>query len=393
VFTLVAEPQANPALIPSNVKGVNVRDLSRTLKESWSLIEDRQDKLAGQFYARMFLADPQLRELFPVQMDQTRSRLLAALLTAIQNVDEPELLDDYLRGLGRDHRKYHAGPAHYEQMGRALLESLRDLSGDQWCAEYDTAWQEAYRVISGRMQAGAAEAEGPAMWHAEVIAHERRSRDIAVFTCRPLRPLGYRAGQHVSIECGYQPRQWRVYSVANAPRQDGLMQFHVRAVRGAGWVSGALVRRLKPGDMLRLASPMGSMTINRRCTRDIVCVAGGTGLAPIKALVEELGRFNRTRWVHLFFGARTEDDLYDLPDLGRLAARYPWLSVVPACSHDRRFVGERGNVADVLARYGPWTGYEFFVSGPPPMITATLGRLAQLGVPADRIHYDPPAAH
>ena len=94
-----------------------------------------------------------------------------------------------------------------------------------------------------------------------------------------------------------------------------------------------------------------------------MCVAGGTGLAPIKALVEELTRYNRTRWVHVFFGAKDRDDLYDLAELNRLAARYPWLSVVPACSDDPSFVGEQGNISEVVARYGPWDDHDFFVSG------------------------------
>ena len=185
-----------------------------------------------------------------------------------------------------------------------------------------------------------------------MLTHERRGTDIAVFTCRPLQPLEHRAGQYVSVECAYQPRLWRTYSVASAPRKDATMEFHVRAL-GAGWVSSALVRRLKVGDMVRLAAPMGSMTLDRKSTRDIVCVAGGTGLAPIKALVEELTRYNRTRWVHLFFGARHRDDLYDLDELNRLAARYPWLSVVPACSEDPGFAGEQGTISDVVSRYGP----------------------------------------
>jgi NAD(P)H-flavin reductase/hemoglobin-like flavoprotein len=344
--------------------------------------------LASEFYARMFLADPQLRDLFPVQMDRSRSRLLGAIVTAIQNLDDPERLDDYLAGLGRDHRKYHAGPEHYALMGVTLRQSLRSLAGADWCPAYDDAWAEAYRLIAERMQVGAEADTGPAMWHAEVLTHERRAADIAVFTCRPLSPLPYQAGQHVSIECGYQPRQWRTYSVANAPRSDGVMEFHVRA-RDAGWVSAALVRRLQPGDMLRLASPVGSMTVNRRSTRDIVCVAGGTGLAPIKALVLELTRFNRTRWVHLFFGARTRDDLYDLPELERLAARYPWLSLVPACSEDPGFNVEQGFVGDVVARYGPWAKHDFFVSGPSAMVRSTLHRLAELGVPSRQIKYDP----
>src|SRR5207245_11402623 len=127
-------------------------------------------------------------------------------------------------------------------------------------------------------------------------------------------PLEYRAGQYVSIGCRYQSRLWRVYSMANAPRDDGSMDFHVRAL-GAGWVSSALVRRLKPGDMIKLAAPMGSMTLDPASTRDIVCVAGGTGLAPIKALVDELNRYNRTRWGHLIFGAPHRGDPYAIARL------------------------------------------------------------------------------
>jgi NAD(P)H-flavin reductase len=165
------------------------------------------------------------------------------------------------------------------------------------------------------------------------------------------------------------------------------LEFHVRAI-GAGWVSSALVRRLQPGDMIRLAAPMGSMTLDRRSTRDAVFVAGGTGLGPIKSLLEELTRYNRTRWVHVFFGARNREDLYDLAELNRLAARYPWLSVVTACSDDPGFAGEHGNISDVVTRYGPWNEHDFFVSGSGSMVKATLKSLAELQVPAMRIKYD-----
>jgi NAD(P)H-flavin reductase len=362
-------------------------DMSRLLKESWGLVEDRQDKVAGYFYARMFLSNPQLRDLFPVQMDVQRTRLLGAIVAAIQTVDSPDQFNDRLGALGRDHRKFRVDPEHYDQVGRALLEALRTFAGEQWSLEYDQAWRDAYQAMSARMIASAAEDTTPPMWQAEVLTHERRARDIAVFTCRPMQPLRYRAGQHVSLECSYQPRLWRSYSVANAPRGNGEMEFHVRAL-GVGWVSGALVRRIRPGDMIRLAAPMGSMTLDRKSTRDIVCVAGGTGLAPIKALVQELARYNRTRWVHVFFGARDREDLYDLAALNELAARYPWLSVVPACSGDDGFAGERGNVTDVVRRYGPWPEHDFFVSGPPAMIRATLRCLTELNVPSTRIRYD-----
>lgn len=361
--------------------------LSRLLKESWTLVEEQQDKVAGYFYSRIFLSHPQVRDLFPVQMDVQRARLLGAIVTAVQTLDDPERFDEYLRSLGRDHRKFYVEPEHYDVVGKALMESLRTFAGESWSIEYDQAWRDAYDVIARKMISGADADTNPPFWHAEVQRHERRSRDIAVFTVKPLTPVEYKAGQYMSMECKYQPRLWRVYSVANAPSKEGLLEFHVRAL-GAGWVSSALVRRLKPGDMIRIAAPMGSMTLDRRSTKDVVCIAGGTGLAPVKALVQELTRYNRTRWVHVFFGAKDRDDLYDLAELNRLVARYPWLSVVAACSEDKGFQGEQGNIAEVVARYGPWADHDFFVSGSPAMVRSTLRVLAEMQVPSVRIKYD-----
>ncbi|GAB7049169.1 globin domain-containing protein [Catenuloplanes indicus] len=364
-------------------------DLPHLLRESWAVVEEQREKLAGYFYARIFLSYPHLRELFPVQMDVQRSRLLSAIVTAVQTIDDPERLDDYLRGLGRDHRKFQVTPEQYGVVGDALLESLRIFGGDRWTADFDRAWREAYDMISQKMISAARDETGdPAFWVAEVLSHERRGRDIAVLTVLPGQPLEFRAGQYVSVECpAYRPRVWRVYSMANAPRRDRTLEFHVRAL-SSGWVSGALVRRVRAGDLLRLAAPMGSMTLDRRSTRDIVCVAGSTGLAPIKALLEELTRFNRTRWVHVFFGAATREELYDLPELRAIAAAHPWVSLVPACSRDASFDGEHGNVSEIVGRYGPWNDHDFYVAGSTEMVRATLRTLAALDVPRSRIRHD-----
>ena len=363
--------------------------LARLLKESWTLVEDRADHLANYFYARLFLMDPNLRDMFPVQLAGQRSRLLGALVEAVQTVDDPSQFDSYLRSLGRDHRKFDVSPEHYGLVGVALIDALGAVAGDRWTLQYEQAWREGYDAIAARMLTGAAEEAGrPACWPAEVRTHERRGRgDVAVFTCRTLDPFEFRAGQYVSIETRHQPRLWRNYSVANAPRADSTLEFHVRAT-AAGWVSAALVRKLQVGDMIKIGPPMGSMTLDRSSTRDLVCVAGGTGLSPIKALVEELTHDNRTRCLHLFVGARDRDDLYDLPALRRLAGRYPWLSVVTACSDDAAYDGEQGNICAVVERFGPWQDHDFYVCGSPPMVRSTLGVLARMGVKAARAHYD-----
>lgn len=363
--------------------------LSRLLKESWALVEDRADTVAGYFYARMFLTHPPLRELFPLQMDEQRKHLLNAIVRVVQTVDDPERFATYLRGLGRDHRKFHVRPAHYAIVGDCLIEALREHSRGGWTAEYDQAWRDAYRAIAAKMMDGAeADADSPPCWHAEVVDHERRARDIAVFTVRPWPELPFRAGQYVTVETPHRPRLWRPYSIANAPRADGTLEFHVRATRN-GWVSSALVRKLAVGDVVRLGPALGSMTLDRRSPRDIVCIAGGTGLAPIKALVDELTRFNRNRWTYVFHGARTVDDLYDLPALREYADSYPWLNVVPAVSDDDLpDDAERGLISDVMAKRGPWQEHDVYVCGPPDMVRATRRRLDELEVPPMRIHHD-----
>jgi NAD(P)H-flavin reductase/hemoglobin-like flavoprotein len=361
--------------------------VSTILKESWKLVEDRRDRVASHFYARMFLSNPQLRDLFPVQMDVQRERLLGAIVSCIQNFDDPDQIDAYLRALGRDHRKFHVTPEHYAQVKVALLDAIRTHAGEKWSSLYEQAWADVYDLIAGKMMAGAAEDTDPPYWHAEVLSHERRGADIAVFTCRPIKPLRFRAGQYVSIECGHQPRLWRAYSMANAPRADGTLEFHVRAT-GAGWVSSALVRRLKVGDMLRLAAPMGSMTLDAESRRDIVFVAGGTGLAPVKALLDELTRYNRTRWIHLIRGARRRDDFYDRAHLDQIAEEYPWLTIIRAVSDEPDYPGERGALPDVMSRRGPWQNHDFYVAGSAPMVNATLRRLAEMQVPSTRVKYD-----
>ncbi|WJK41468.1 globin domain-containing protein [Solwaraspora sp. WMMA2056] len=364
-------------------------DLAQLLKESWVLVEEEHDQVAGYFYARLFLDQPSLRQLFPVHMDTQRRCLVEALVSAVGSIDDPEQFAEYLQGLGRAHRKFHVQPAQYAVFGPALLEALRTVADERWTIEYDQAWSEALQLLTTNLILGAESDTGPAFWHAEVLSHERRGTDVAVLTCRPLQhPLVHQAGQYVSVEAPrYAPRLWRSYSIANAPRPDNVLEFHVRAA-GAGWVSSALVRRVRPGDLLRVAAPMGTMLLDRDSPRDIVCLAGGVGLAPIKALVDELTRFNRSRWVHVYLGARTRDDLYDLPELQRLAAAYPWLNLVPCCTDDPGWTGEHGTVPEVLARYGPWHEHDFFVAGPSGMVRASLRTLAELEVPAAHIRYD-----
>lgn len=357
--------------------------IRRTLSE----IEPISDRVTSYFYALLFLHQPQLRDMFPVAMDTQRDRLFKALLTAIRCIDDVDALTEYLSHLGRGHRKYGTRPEHYPALGECLIGALAQHATQSWNAEAEAAWVRAYTTISQIMIDAAAEDEqhAPAWWHAEVVSHERRTADIAVITVRPDQPYPFRAGQYAAIETPWWPRVWRNYSFSCAPRPDGLLSFHVRAVP-AGWVSNALVNRASPGDVFRLGAPAGSMTVDHSADNGLLCLGGGTGIAPIKALVEEVAEHGRHRPVDVFYGARSDHDLYEIDTMKRLEQAHPWLSVRPVVSTRRS--GGRGRFPEAVLDYGPWPAYDAYLSGPPGMIRHGVDTLVGVGIPSHRIRHD-----
>jgi NAD(P)H-flavin reductase len=111
-------------------------------------------------------------------------------------------------------------------------------------------------------------------------------------------------------------------------------------------------------------------------------------LAPLKAILDQVAALQQPPKVHLFFGARNADGLYDLDCLEKMAAQYRWLTVTSAVSADSAFAGETGSLPDVVARYGDWSGYEAYLAGPTGMVKETGTRLASAGMAQDQIHIE-----
>jgi NAD(P)H-flavin reductase/hemoglobin-like flavoprotein len=342
------------------------------------------DEAPLYFYSHLFLSHPETRQLFPVSMAHQRDRLFAALGDVVARVDDLDALVPILQELGRDHRKFGTLAAHYPAVGASLLATLEHFD-DEWTPELAKSWSEAYDVVATVMiQAAEEAAEQPPWWEADVVGHERRTIDIAVLQVRPRARYDYLPGQSISLETDLRPRLWRYYSPANAPRPDGLLEIHVKA-RDGGPVSSALVRRVGVGDVLRLGPPLGHLALDPGSDRDLLLVAGGMGLAPLKAIIDQVARHGPPRRVDLFAGFRTEDQIYDRADLRRLEQENPWLTVTLAVSDDKASSLEHGEVGEVVVRHGPWLSREAFVAGPVPMVDDTVSRLLQHGVPRQRV--------
>jgi NAD(P)H-flavin reductase/hemoglobin-like flavoprotein len=359
------------------------------IRRSFAAVEPHSEELGRHFYGMLFSCAPETRDLFPVNMEVQRSRLLRALVHVVQMVDRPDDLAPFLEQLGRDHRKFGVLTEHYDAVGYALRSAVERFSGAEWTPEVARAWCESYARVAKAMVTAADTDRGPASWLARVVEHRRVGWDLALITVQPSEPLPYRAGQYVSVETPQRPRLWRYLSPANAPREDGTLEFHVRAVIN-GWVSRAMVAHARVGEAWRIGPPMGRMRVADGSERELLMVAGGTGMAPIKALLEDVARRKVKPRTQVFLGGRTWDDLYDFAYLRKLSYSNPWLDVVPVVETDDGASGaEHGTLADVITRYGAWADHDVVVCGSPAMIRATVSRMLVAGTPLDRITYDP----
>src|SRR5580658_9885062 len=360
-------------------------------QRSFFLLEQDADAAMTYFDGQLFAVDADIRAMFPPAMDLQRMRFFRALSRLAAGRDDLARLVPHLEHLGRAHRKYGVRDWHYDAFRGALMATLHRYVAPAWDAGTQDAWESAFDQAAGIMiDAARRDAEtSPAWWTATVTGTERRGPDLAVLTIEPGEPMSYRPGQHVSVQTPHRPRCWRRYSIANAPRPDGLLRLHVRAVAG-GLVSPALVHHVRRGDPLVLGAPEGVMTAATESNRDVLCLAGGTGLAPIKAIIEAVIHAPaplRRREIVLYFGVRRHRDLYDLAELQDMEVAYPWLQVIPALSDEPTRDFMSGTVPELAAR-ATWTDRDIYVSGPDAMIIRTVQVLRERGARGRLIRYD-----
>ncbi|WP_457029142.1 globin domain-containing protein [Kitasatospora sp. P5_F3] len=359
------------------------------IRASFAVVERRADQLVKYFYVHLFAHSPELRRLFPAELTEQRDRLFHALTQVVLQLEQSDQFTEYLRALGRDHRKFRAAAEHYPAVGASLLAALRHFSGHSWTQEIEKAWSEAYTVISQAMLEGArADAQAPAWWEAEVTDRRRAAADLVVLTLRPDRPYPYTAGQYLSLSSPRLPRLWRSYTIAGAPRTDGTLELHVRRVFG-GQLSSLLVNDVLPGETLLLGPPIGDTVVDQRSDRPLLAVAGGTGWATVKALIEQLAR-GRQRSATVFLAARQDADQYDLSAVRALVAEHAWLEVVLAAPEDG---AEREAAVDLLRtglrHVSDWSGHDIYLSGPPDLAPELAELLVELHAEPELIRYDP----
>jgi NAD(P)H-flavin reductase len=387
-----AAPAVRPGVTtPLTAPRSDVALAGEAVRAIWSRLDDQEADLAHWFAALLFSLAPGLRAQFPTQADRAARRLLRAAIAAMSAVDRPQELAAAVGGLAKETRALGLDATADEPVGVALVGAVREFAGELWAPGADAAWVLAYSLAAEPARRRAATL--PGVVTGTVVAHRRLSWDLAVVTVAPDTLVDYRPGQWVTVEVPQRPRMWRRLTPAGAPRADGHLEFHVRAVQG-GWVSRSIVAHSQCGERWNIGPAEGDLTADAAADRELLVVAGGTGAAVALALCEDLhaqaARGVDVRPTTVVVGGRTPEDLHSLDHFAVIAEDAPWLAVVGACESDPLDLElAPGTVVEAVTRSGPWLEHDVVIAGSPEMIRATTAALLVDGVPLDRIHYDP----
>lgn len=203
----------------------------------------------------------------------------------------------------------------------------------------------------------------------------------------PEQPLQFAAGQFARLKFADLPA--RAYSMANMPGEE-VLEFHIRIIPG-GRVSDHLNHDLKVGDSVQVEGPYGSAHLKPDDDSPLVLVAGSSGLAPAKSIAQTalLGRPQRR--VHLYFGVRNEAHVYAEPELQVLLSRYPNLKVETVLSEPEGATARRcGSLAEVVLQdLDTHRDAQFYVAGPPEMVSSVSQAVSGFGIGREQIHADP----
>lgn len=221
---------------------------------------------------------------------------------------------------------------------------------------------------------------------ATVEALEDLTHDIKRLRLRPAKPVEFSPGQYMQLQ--FTPEHVRPYSMAGLCG-DGLFEFHVRRVPD-GRVSGYIAHDLKVGDAVKVSGPLGSAYLRRRHAGPMLCVAGGTGLAPILSIVRGAVALGLHNPIHLYFGVRSPRDLYGLPWLEALQRVHPALHVHVLVTSGGDPARQRcGLVTEAIAQnHGDLDGWRAWLCGSPPMVEAATRLVRDKGIAAGHIYAD-----
>ncbi len=201
--------------------------------------------------------------------------------------------------------------------------------------------------------------------------------------------LPFLPGQYIDILL--QDGRKRSFSLAIPPHDDELLELHIRRVAD-GFYTKYVFDEMKVKTLLRIEGPHGSFTIDESTNRPIILLAGGTGFAPIKSILEHLFAENAKRELIFYWGARNQELLYLHELVEQWQTTFPNFSYVPVLSDDLSITGWQGRTGlvhqAVMQDFSDLSRHDIYACGPPAMIKAANSEFLNHGMNNSRFFSD-----
>ncbi len=201
--------------------------------------------------------------------------------------------------------------------------------------------------------------------------------------------LPFWAGQYIDVLLSDGER--RSFSLANPPHDDAYLELHVRYVPG-GRLTTYIFEQMQEGELLRIEGPLGQFYLREDGRRPAILVGGGTGIGPIKGILEHAFAKGDPRHFHVYWGARHREGLYLHELMAGWAAERDHVTYTPVLSEPRpedSWEGRSGWVHDaIVADFPDLSGLDVYMSGPPPMTDAAQAAFLERGLDPERLFYD-----
>ena len=201
--------------------------------------------------------------------------------------------------------------------------------------------------------------------------------------------LQFFAGQYINFLL--KNGKHRSFSLANAPHDDEFVELHIRHIPD-GKFTGEVFDEMKEKDMMRIEGPLGSFYLREESERPIILMAGGTGFAPIKGMVEHALKIGLERPIHLYWGVRAKEDLY-MDELAKSWSKQnPLIRYTPVLSEQKpedNWSGRTGFVHNaIMEDYPDLSKHEIYGSGAPAMVYAGRDEFVKNGLDLDHYYSD-----